>query len=551
MDGGSTDEMMASKFGTFMDKLVNVMESRIPVSPIKGGMELPGEIFWYDWLAGSGVPSLGDKVKVDKGRAIADRANPFHPSGLEAVKSLTKKATDEKLLNVLTDEMSTLHYPSHRQHLAQLLYSYALTGTSSKHGESLVKNALVGSLEWASRKRASDGFTKLAAVHGAVSLATDYSVSDLFLALDREFVSPSKMVGYNEYLQAGETLRIEDGFKPSQAFQHLLELASRHLQQPLNSEQVLLEATCRFASTMATQRKRHAFLEPFMSKLADPDFADSEGVSPEKAAHRWMRVFRSLESTGTFVENFAAAVKSSASSKGRDKETAPRRGVTSSAKDETVGLVAKLFADVINGGENDSNAALAKVLAAIKDLKDKDKDATATATATATDIVTAMVAEIRQAVGGDGGGGTGLNNINKNGGRSPLKFDDEWVAEHGVVGQKAPWDSRRPQLHTFKILEKLGIKVEGFEMPAAGELAGDRCPFCRERVDEWFYRPGTKEFFDNGSRVRPPGVRRTGWHHDVCTCSRMYEQLHRYVKANPSEVGLFDPLPPGQDHRRA
>ena len=545
MGGVSIEEMVASKFGTFVDKFVGAMESRIPASPptsVKGaGTRL--DVYHYEWLTGSQVPRLGTKVKVDIARATAERPDPSHPTGGEAIKSLCKKASDEKLLYAFTDELSTLRYPSHRQHLAQMLYSYALTGTSREHGEALVKNALIGSLEWASRKPASAGFTKLTAVQGLTSLSSDCSADDLFLALDREFVSPSKMVGYNEYLQAGDTVRIEDGFKPSQAFQHLRELASRHLGQPLDSEQVFVEASCRFSTLLTAQRERHPFLEPFTSKLADPEFSDMEGANPVRAASRWLRVFRSLESAETFSKGFAAAIKSS-SSKVKDKESGPRRGAAAPAKDDPLPLIAQLLAGSIGGEGSDSNAALAKALAAIKGTDSGT-------TPSASDIVTAVVAEMRQAMGGDGGVGSGLSNVNNGGGRTPLKFDDEWVAQHGVVGQKAPWDNSRPQLHTAKVMAKLGVKAEGFEMPAAGELAGDRCPFCRDRIDEWFYRPGTKEFFDNGSRVRPPGVRRTGWHHDVSTCSRMYEQLHRFVKANPAEVGLFNALPPGQDHRRA
>ena len=129
-------------------------------------------------------------------------------------------------------------------------------------------------------------------------------------------------------------------------------------------------------------------------------------------------------------------------------------------------------------------------------------------------------------------------------------WDDAWVQREGVPGKPAPSGFNKWPLHTAKVCQALGIPMPA-DMPHGDVKVGKHCPACAERgkipEGNWFYRPSDPEFVANGSRIRDMSKANCAWAHKHTTCTFLWMKLHIHVKANPSDMHLFDPLPEGQD----
>ena len=122
--------------------------------------------------------------------------------------------------------------------------------------------------------------------------------------------------------------------------------------------------------------------------------------------------------------------------------------------------------------------------------------------------------------------------------------------EGGVLGKPAPSGYSKYPLWTARVCAALGVPLVG-GMPSGDVKVGKHCPICKFRGiipdENWYYRPSDPEFAVNGSRIRPEGKPRCAWMHRHTMCDFLWMRLHIHVKANPSDIHLFDPLPAGQD----
>ena len=129
-------------------------------------------------------------------------------------------------------------------------------------------------------------------------------------------------------------------------------------------------------------------------------------------------------------------------------------------------------------------------------------------------------------------------------------FDEAWVQSEGVPGKPAPSSRDKYPLWTAKVCKTLNIQIPD-GMPSGDVKVGKHCPVCAHRgvipAENWYYHPNDPEFVANGSREKPEGKKNCGFMHRHTLCTYMWMMVHKHVKANPSDMHLFDRLPEGQD----
>ena len=157
--------------------------------------------------------------------------------------------------------------------------------------------------------------------------------------------------------------------------------------------------------------------------------------------------------------------------------------------------------------------------------------------------------------------------INAVGGPLPStfqKYDEEWVKREGVEGKHAPSDRQKPHLFVAKIYSHMGVALSSTfpDTPKAG-LVGPDCPGCKTHrpnipASGWYYSEDHPLFTTLGqSRIRPvvgthPNGskkfdRDTAYMHNAAVCMHVWADVHRWVRAHPEDMWMFDPVPRGEN----
>ena len=126
---------------------------------------------------------------------------------------------------------------------------------------------------------------------------------------------------------------------------------------------------------------------------------------------------------------------------------------------------------------------------------------------------------------------------------------DSWVAQHGVVGFKAPADPQREILHAGRIARACGVEVSSACPKDPNAYVGFHCPCNKFRnvpEDAWFWNPASDEFKSGKpeyAKVKPFDLANFGYMHKLGKCRTLRAKAHVKAKEDPQLISLLVPLP--------
>eukprot|EP00966_Prymnesium_polylepis_P333811 7389229-Prymnesium_polylepis.1 len=218
------------------------------------------------------------------------------------------------------------------------------------------------------------------------------------------------------------------------------------------------EARSYIIRSMRDQAAKYSFLAPFSQKLLDISFA-------ARPLTEWYDQFKTYEADG--IPKADGRLAGRASTGGAAK---------GGAADKLVGAVLGWSPTETAGIEapEEAAAALQSVLAMALGFSPSETKANSGVSGGNVEFLKSMIAQV-------GGGAQG----------------DAWVAQHGVVGFKAPADAQREILHIGKIAKACGIEVPTSCPKDPDAYVGFHCPCNKFRnvpEDAWYWNPQSEEF---------------------------------------------------------
>ena len=406
----------------------------------------------------------------------------------EQARHFWKTLSGEQLLRAFHDGLSHLEYTKTRVQLASKLYMFACAlDTDLEQADGTVTRVLLEALENSPLDGRGRCYGKIRSVRVEIEALSHLTVIHIFNSLDGQFVPPTATAGPIEYKSKIAALCVSNGELPSYQLQVIVEL-TRVLRGARDSATVWEEAKSELISAIQKQYENYEILKPFVTKMSDITFADSDFST-------WTKQFRAYEIEPRFKQLFALIGPNQESAGGRG-EAAPR------------GARKRLM---LPDGELEEKSAA-------------DASRTALEKAKLAALAQQMAAFTRPKSG-------------------PLSYTAEWVETEGVKGFPAPADFTRKTLNMDKVLPELKLHDGGEERPGPNEHVGKRCIGCRTLGNPnvvFFHRPEFPEFAAEPA-VRPKGIeaRGTAFTHKEGDCVFIHKMVHEHVRKNPEKRWMF------------
>ena len=441
----------------------------------------------WDWAMASRAPELVSQhtaVNIQKCYMLRPQL-----ADKEQARHFWKTLSGEQLLRAFHDGLSHLEYTKTRVQLASKLYMFACAlDTDLEQADGTVTRVLLEALENSPMDGKGRCYGKIRSVRVEIEALSHLTVVHIFNSLDGQFVPPTATAGPIEYKSKIAALCVSNGELPSYQLQVIVEL-TRVLRGARDSATVWEEAKSELISAIQKQYENYEILKPFVTKMSDITFADSDFST-------WTKQFRAYEIEPRFKQQFASIGPNQESAGGRG-EAAPR------------GARRRLIPP--DGELEETSAPDASKLAA----EQKAKLA----------ALTQQIAAFTRPKSG------------------PLSYTLEWVETDGVKGFPAPADFARKTLNMAKVLPELKLHDGGEERPGPDEHVGRRCIGCKTLGNPnvvFFHRPEFAEYAAEPA-VRPRGIeaRGTAFTHKEGDCVFVHKLVHEHVRKNPEKRWMF------------
>ena len=442
----------------------------------------------WDWAMSSRATEL-----LSQHTAVnIERCNALQPllADKEQARHFWRTLSGEQLLRAFHDELSHLEYTKTRVQLSSKLYMFACAVHSDlEQADGTVTRVLLEALENAPSDGKGRYYGKIRSVRLEIEALSHLTVVHIFNSLDGQFVPPTATAGPIEYKSKIAALCVSNGELPSYQLQAIVEL-TRVLRGARDSATVWDEAKAELISAIQKQYENYEMLKPFVTKMSDITFADSDFSV-------WTKQFRAYEIEPHFKRLFASIGPNQESAGGRG-EAAPR------------GARKRLI--LPDGELEERSASDASKLAA----EQKAKLA----------ALTQQIAAFTRPKS------------------DPLSYTLEWVETDGVKGFPAPADFARKTLDMAKVLPELKLHDGGEERPGPNEHVGRRCIGCKTlgnpNVVFYFHRPEFPEYAAEPA-VRPRGIeaRGTAFTHKEGDYVFVHKMVHEHVRKNPEKRWMF------------
>ena len=433
---------------------------------------------------------------------------PYVPSDTKADVARAFDAVGAKRLDIFNDAMGHHDYLLARRALVKQLGGIAFhqlgRGHTAEEAEYAAFRPLSVALDAVS---ALDEHKRIGLVARAVKTDGISTILPVLKLMDRYFLAASPIVAGQELVARLDENTYAHGVLPSIQITTAIEIFNQKYADPDLADQ---EARSYIIKSMRDQATKYSFLMPFSQKLLDISFA-------ARPLTEWYDQFKMYESDGIPKADGKATGKAAAGG-------AAKGG----AADKMIGAVLGWSPTETAGVEVPDEAAAILQSALSMALGFSPSETKANSSGGNIDFLKSMIAQV-------GGGAQG----------------DAWVAQHGVVGFKAPNDAMREILHIGKIAQACDIEVSAACPKDPDAYVGFHCPCNKFRnvpEDAWYWNPQSEEFKSGKpeyAKVKPLDLMTFGYMHKLGKCRTMRAKAHAKAKENPALISLLVPLPKG------
>ena len=235
----------------------------------------------------------------------------------EQARHFWRTLSGDQLLRAFHDLLSHLEYTKTRVQLSSKLYMFACAvNPDMEQADGKVTRVLLEALENAPLDGKGRTYGKLRSVRVETEALSHLTVVHILSSLDGQFVPPTATAGPIEYKSKISALCVSNGELPSYQLHVIVEL-TRVLRGASDSATVWDEAKAEvYISAVQRQYENHELPKPFVTKMSDITFADSDYAV-------WMKQFRAYEIEPRFRKIFASIGPDQKSAGGRG-EAAPK-----------------------------------------------------------------------------------------------------------------------------------------------------------------------------------------------------------------------------------